>query len=150
MTFKVGDKVTFVGNKSGNVPNFFAESDGIDESLLKHGITIWNDAPCEVVGISNRYIVVKYNSPDGRTMQLGFESESLKKIGKNVKSVPIVKHLVIEDSCQNYHGIYSDYNGAVDKAKTISGATTIYKLTEVATVKSIKQVKKTPISRIKK
>ncbi|KKL66957.1 hypothetical protein LCGC14_2139780 [marine sediment metagenome] len=68
--------------------------------------------------------------------------ELLGKSGKAPKAVPVDKHIVMEDSCNNYQGVFDSYNRAIEKAKNISGDTTIYKMTEIAKVSTIKQVKK--------
>lgn len=155
---KKGDVVRFVGSRrDGRVPEpYYSTTTEIpDQSMIIHGTLIWDGNPCKVVGISNGYVVVRYCG-DGKTMQLGFKPESVEKTsgkskvgmpGKTPKPVPVDKHVVIEDSCNNFHGVFNSYNDAVEKAKGISGNTTIYKMVEVATVATEKRVKKVPVKR---
>lgn len=81
------------------------------------------------------------NKPNGYEEGWVSVVEHLKN-NKTLKTVPVDKHIVIEDSCNNFHGIDNSYNIAVERAKGISGDTTIYKMVEVAKVSTVKQVKK--------
>ena len=77
----------------------------------------------------------------------GFEKwEKVDKIGRIAKKEPIVKHVVIKDDCQNFVGISNNLDSAIKTAKEQSSSVTVYKLIEVAKVKSERRVIKTIVS----
>ena len=139
--FKVGDKVVAVKS-----------IDGKDVLVGKRG-TI-----CCIDGAYKIGIKFDEKIDDGHTCdehcEVGYGRYTYKfdeiqfvKKGKKFKMPVIEKYLVIEDSCNNSHGIYDNYKVAEEKAKEISGNTTVYKLLEVAKISSVKQVKKIAIPR---
>ncbi len=75
--FKVGDIVRFNTNK-GDVPDYYSNEGRISEDLLKHGGTSWNGENCEVLGLHNEYVAVKFLA-SGRDKYtcLAFDSENL-------------------------------------------------------------------------
>jgi len=77
----------------------------------------------------------------------GFENwEKVDKIGGIAKAEPIEKHVVIKDDCQNFVGISNNLDSAIEMAKEQSSNVTVYKLVEVAKVKSERRVIKTIVS----
>jgi len=77
----------------------------------------------------------------------GFENwEKVDSKGKHIKATPIEKHVVIKDDCQNFVGISNNLDSAIEMAKEQSSNVTVYKLIEVAKVKSERRVIKTIVS----
>ena len=88
--FNVGDKVIFKNCIGTRIPDYFSENDGILSELIIHGSIQWNGMAGEVVGLSNGYVVVRYNG-NGQTMQLGFQEESLQLVEENSPSKNVIK-----------------------------------------------------------
>lgn len=117
--FKVGDKVTFIGNTDGHVPDNY--SCDIPTNLLVRGTTYWNGNPGEVVGIHKELIIVRYQGPssDARFMQLGFKKERLEllsspqlnNIGGNMATKYVFQVLTVNRK-----------TGEIDKDETVVAA----------------------------
>ena len=145
MEFKVGDIVRFAGKgREDSVPEFYYETEHIDQSLIKHGSTIWNGEDCEVKGIHNGYIAVEYTGNNAQKMCLAFRASNLSLVKKGSrrpkKEKPIVKYVVIEDSCNNFRSIWNSYEDAEMSAKGASANLSIYRLVKVAEVQSERKV----------
>jgi hypothetical protein len=144
--FKIGDKVSFLG-KRDHIPEYVCEN-VVDSSLIKHGSTWWNNLPAEVVGLDNGYVIVRYSYQD-QTMQLGFSPDKLVLVSKGKsKETPIIKHVVIQDSCGNFLGIKNSEKEAIVFAKSYNKENiTIYKMVEVAKVTTERRVSKVKTSK---
>lgn len=118
--FKVGDRVKVTGKRASGSRDLYGKICTVTDA---------HDDWCKVDNLENG----------------GIWDEDLTLVGKNgkvLKPVPIDRHVVIEDSCLNNHGVYDSYDRAVEKAKEINEDTTVYKMVEVATVTNEKRVKK--------
>lgn len=123
--FKVGDKVQRINGyhnamdtgDTGIVMGVRNDGTSIDVKMDKNGIF------SEGHGYGNLKLISKGN-------------------GKVPKAKPVDLHIVLQDSCNNDKGKFDSYKEAEAKAKTLSEDVTIYKLVEVAKVKSTRQVKK--------
>lgn len=120
--FKVGDKV----RRCGNGGNGYL-------SLGDIGI---------VTGIRYGEYVDVICSDGHNSIGNYYSNLELVTPSKPTKQVPEDKHIVIIDSCQNFDGIFNSYNDAKVKAEQGSEEKTIYKMVEVAKVKSIRQTRK--------
>jgi len=125
MEFKVGDKLR---RKEEYLNSGDWKMDCDYKKLNYQGIfTIESiDLPkCHLVELSGKWDLERFN---------------LTKKGKVVKPIPVDRHIVMEDDCNNSHGVYNSYENAVDRAKDLSGKMTIYRMVEVATVQSERKV----------
>ena len=121
MKFKVGDKVRRIGRD--HIAGLNIGETGI-VIVLGGGIT---DVKSDKTGRSESHYT---------------EHLELVKKGKPIKVKPLDKHLVLIDSCQNFVGVKYSYKEAAELAKQQSEDCTVYKITEVANVKTIRSVKK--------
>lgn len=98
-------------------------------------------AMSEIKNNENTYMVL-WTNKEGKPMCLGFKESRLvdagAKRGRPSKPKPVVKHVVLKDSCSNLIGFKDSYEAALEIAKPSAsdGQFTVYKLVPVATVKT--------------
>lgn len=127
MEFKIGDEVRIL-KSVGCISNHFGEV-GIITSFSNE----------------DRLAQIEFKDGNGYNGYTGIGKYTaeieLVKGGKKLKIIPVEHHLVVEDSCKNIHGgINDNYKEAEDAAKAGFGDMTIYKLVEVAKVKSERKI----------
>ena len=89
-TFKIGDKVEFVGGVTDHIPGFYADCppENIPVEKLIHGTTTLGDQykaeKAVIVDTHNEYLIVKWTSSVNKEMRLGFLPESLKLISNSL------------------------------------------------------------------
>ena len=80
-------------------------------------------------------------SPNGTRCELyARRFRKTNKKGKPYKQKPIVKHIVIQDDCNNQIGIYDSYKEAVSQLPDSDKCHTVYELVPVAKVQNAPKV----------
>lgn len=65
-----------------------------------------------------------------------------------LKTFPVVKHVIVRNSCGNFEGFVNNYNEAVNKLNKVTEAYTIYRMIPVAEVSPSVKIKKIRVKRI--
>ena len=134
MKFKIGDRVRVINTLSSKVLSGYLGNVVHIESPSSIGVEFDNEIEGHDCSNHGQDGYCWYGDSKELVLVEG-------KRGRKTKQVPIVKHIVIEGSFQNVHGgIVSKYQEAEDAAKRASCEITIYKLVEVAQVKSERKV----------
>lgn len=138
--FKIGDRIVYLGTKEGETGTEWNSYFG------KYGIKRGSLGTIKEVRESNGGFFIR---EDGRPHSSGklFAGDIELAKGRKAKVVPVVKHVVIEDSCNNQHGTFNSYKEAEEKARSLSGNMTIYRLVEVSKITSTRKVTKVRVKR---
>ena len=138
--FKVGDKVIAIAKHSQEIPAGIGIIRSI-EGNIDVEFPDWD---------GGHTCSGRCNPPHGWSYPIVDAERYLKLINaKSAKPQPEELHVVLVDSCKNFVGAYTSYKNAECSAKECSDDVTIYEITEIAKVSSIRQVKQVIVSKPK-
>jgi hypothetical protein len=141
--FKIGDKVRV---KTNLIPdNYYVGNDGRCNIYCNGDMVKLGGETLVIVSLTSK------NNYNLNKTEYNWCDEMLEDVtskGKKVKETPIIKHVVIQDSCGNFLGIKNSEKEAIVFAKSYNKENiTIYKMVEVAKVTTERRVSKVKTSK---